>query len=117
MCTCPQFTADSGYSELFSFKRGGSAELIYTVKKLTLGEPFPEVLTTHTQTLPTQDHGIQLKVRSVLIELMQRLFGKFSDPSTPPLTDTSLRVSPVKSGVTLCLGWRWSKTVLLTRLV
>jgi len=49
-----QFTADSGYSELFSFKRGGSNELISTVKKLTLGELFPEILTTHTFTLPTE---------------------------------------------------------------
>jgi len=49
------FTADSGYSELFSFKRGGSDELISTVKKLTLGEPFPKVLTTHTSTLPTDN--------------------------------------------------------------
>jgi len=53
-CTVKQFTADSGYSKLFSFKRGGSDELISTVKKLTLGEPFPEILTTHTFTLPTE---------------------------------------------------------------
>jgi len=71
-----QFTADSGYSELFSFKRGGSDELISTVKKLTLGEPFPKVLTTHTSTLPT--------------EVLRTLVLYW-------------RASPVIGGVTLCL--------------